>query len=76
MIRTISIGGKFSAIVAVLTLVTQPLLETVRAQTSTHLNEVPRETIEARLRGFSARIQSANKVLRLRFKKSAAETNI
>jgi putative aminopeptidase FrvX len=65
--RTISVGGGILAFAVVLALLTPSSFQTVRAQTSIHLNEVPRETIEARLQHFSRKDSEREQILKTAF---------
>jgi putative aminopeptidase FrvX len=58
---------KSSALAAILALLFASPLQNASAQTSIHLNDVPRETIETRLRSFSLKDAEREKILKTAF---------
>jgi hypothetical protein len=63
----ISILKQLSALTAILILLYGTPSHTARAQTSIHLNEVPREIIETRLRSFSRKDAEREQILKTAF---------
>jgi Iap family predicted aminopeptidase len=63
----ISLCKKSSAVTAILVLLSASPLHNSAAQTSIHLNDVPRETIEARLRSFSRKDAEREQILKAAF---------
>jgi putative aminopeptidase FrvX len=67
-VRTrICLRKKSSALAAVLALLFASPFQNTSAQTSIHLNDVPRETIEARLRSFSRKDAEREQILKTTF---------
>lgn len=67
MTAQLSVRKMLSVLAATLALAFASLLQNAAAQTSIHLNDVPRETIETRLRSFSRKDAEREQILKTAF---------